>query len=238
MLLKKITLATLLPVLLLGTLYGQNRLLSPSDFLPSSYGQHFTPHHLLVDYFEHVAANSDIVQLQEYGMTNQKRPLIYTIISSKENLARLEEIRLNNLRRTGLQEGTVEQDDLAIVWLSFGVHGNEAGASESSMATIYDLIRPDNTTARNWLKNTVVIIDPAINPDGFSRYTHWNWNIGNNLPNPLTEAAEHHEPWPGGRVNHYLFDLNRDWGWLTQVEVKPPLKIYYSWMPDNSRGLP
>ena len=231
MLLKKITLTFLTIVLLAGSLFSQNRLLSPSDFLSSSYGEHFTPHHLLVDYFEHVAANSDLVRLQTYGMTNQKRPLIYNIISSKENLARLEEIRLNNLRRTGLEKGEVTEDDLAIVWLSFGVHGNEAGASESSMATIYDLVRPDNPQAKEWLKNTVVILDPAINPDGFSRYTHWNWNIGNQLPNALTEAAEHHEPWPGGRVNHYLFDLNRDWAWLTQVESKQRIKVYHEWMP-------
>lgn len=231
MLLKKSILTFLLAVLLAGIMVGQNRLLSPSEFLTSSYGEHFTPHHLLVDYFEHVAANSELVVLRNYGMTNQKRPLIYNIISSKENLARLEEIRLNNLRRTGLEEGSVTEDDLTIVWLSFGVHGNEAGASESSMATIYDLVRPDNSTAKEWLKNTVVILDPAINPDGFSRYTHWNWNIGNFIPNPLTEAAEHHEPWPGGRVNHYLFDLNRDWAWLTQKESRQRIKIYHEWMP-------
>ena len=218
-------------ILLVNILPAQNRLLSPEEFLPSSYGKHFTPHHLLVDYYEHVAANSEQVKVQMYGRTNQRRPLLYTILTSKKNFARLEEIRQNNLRRTGLEEGSVTDDNIAIVWLSFGVHGNEAGASESALATLYDLAKPDNTTAQKWLENTVVIIDPAINPDGFSRYTHWNWNIGNHLPNPLTEAAEHHEPWPGGRVNHYLFDLNRDWAWQTQVESQQRLKIYHQWMP-------
>ena len=231
MLLKKVTAILTVCFLLTNFLSAQNRLLSPTDFLPSSYGKHFTPHHLLVDYYEHVAANSEQVRVEMYGRTNQRRPLLYTIVTSKENFGRLEEIRQNNLRRTGLEEGSVTDDDIAIVWLSFGVHGNEAGASESALATLYDLARPDNSIAQEWLKNTIVILDPAINPDGFSRYTHWNWNIGNHLPNPLTEAAEHHEPWPGGRVNHYLFDLNRDWAWQTQVESQQRLKIYHEWMP-------
>ena len=231
MLLKKIAGFFTVFFVLSTFLAAQNRLLSPEEFLPSSYGKHFTPHHLLVDYYEHVAANSEVVKVQTYGRTNQRRPLLYTIITSKENFNRLEEIRQNNLRRTGLEEGSVTEDDIAIVWLSFGVHGNEAGASESALATLYDLARPNNPTAQKWLENTVIIIDPSINPDGFSRYSHWNWNIGNNLPNPLTEAAEHHEPWPGGRVNHYLFDLNRDWAWQTQIESQQRLKIYHEWMP-------
>ncbi len=231
MLLKKITGLFTLCLLLANVGSAQNRLLSPEDFLPTSYGKHFTPHHLLVDYYEHVAANSELVQVQTYGRTNQRRPLLYTIVTSKENFNKLEEIRLNNLRRTGLEEGRVIDDNIAIVWLSFGVHGNEAGASESALATLYDLARPNNAAAQEWLKNTIVILDPAINPDGFSRYTHWNWNIGNHLPNPLAEAAEHHEPWPSGRVNHYLFDLNRDWAWQTQIESQQRLKVYHHWMP-------
>jgi len=231
MLLKKITGIFTVCFLLTNFLSAQNRLLSPEEFLPTSYGKHFTPHHLLVDYYEHVAANSELVQVQTYGRTNQRRPLLYTIVTSKENFGRMEDIRQNNLRRTGLEEGSITDDNIAIVWFSFGVHGNEAGASESALATLYDLARPNNVTAQEWLKNTVVILDPAINPDGFSRYTHWNWNIGNHLPNPLTEAVEHHEPWPGGRVNHYLFDLNRDWAWQTQVESQQRLKVYHQWMP-------
>lgn len=214
-----------------SNLFGQAKLLSPNQFLPNTYGKEFTPHHALVDYYEYVAENSPNVQLEQYGWTNEKRPLIYAVVTSPENFKKLEEIRLNNLRRTGLIEGAAKDDNIAVVWMSFGVHGNEAGASESSLATLYDLVRSDNPNAKEWLKNTVVILDPSINPDGFSRYTHWNWNAGNSIPNILSEAMEHHEPWPGGRVNHYMFDLNRDWAWLTQVESQQRLKIYHKWMP-------
>ena len=215
-----------------GSLLAQSKLQSPDTFLPHKLGEHFTPHYMVVDYFQHVADNSDLVQLYKYGESNQKRPLYLAFISSKKNLENLEEIRKNNLRLTGLEQGSITSTSaIAIVWLSHGVHGNEAGASESSMQSLYELVNPNNTEAKRWLENTIVIIDPSINPDGYSRYTHWNRNVGNQSPDPVHEAREHDEPWPGGRVNHYLFDLNRDWAWATQIETRQRLKIYQDWMP-------
>ncbi len=208
------------------------QLLSPDEFLPHKLGEQFTPHHLLVAYFEHVAAQSERVILQRYGTTNEGRPLIVAIVSSPDNLARLEAIRHNNLRRAGLEAGTPDSDDhIAIVWLSFSVHGNEAAGSESSMGVLYELVRPDNAQAARWLEHAVVIIDPSLNPDGYARYTHWYRGVSERWPNPDPQAREHHEPWPGGRVNHYLFDLNRDWAWATQVETRQRLAIYQQWMP-------
>ena len=98
----------LLVLVFTGTYTGmlaQNTIQSPEQFLPTDYGKHFTPHHLLVDYFEHVAENSDQVILNEYGQTNERRPLLWAIISSPENLAKLETIRTDNLKRTGLMDG-------------------------------------------------------------------------------------------------------------------------------------
>ncbi len=212
------------------SLFGQ--LKSPEDFLPTDYGKHFTPHHLLVDYFEHVSENSSQVILKEYGRTNEKRPLIWAVISSAENLKNIEIIRTDNLKRAGLMEGSPsDYKPVAIVWLSYGVHGNEAGGSESSLATIYELTRSNNKKVQDLLENAVVIMDPSINPDGYSRYTHWNWNAANLQATANPESREHNEPWPGGRVNHYYFDLNRDWAWQTQVETQQRLEVYHQWMP-------
>jgi hypothetical protein len=213
-------------------LSAQNKLRSPDDFLMNQYGEQFTPHYLVVDYFRHVAANSDLVQLTEYGRTNQGRPLLLAIVSSKENMGKLEQIRQNNLRRAGLLSGTVDNTSpITIVWLSHSVHGNEAAGTESSMQTLYELTNPANLATKEWLKNTVVIIDPSLNPDGFDRYTHWYKNVANKIPNTAGESYEHHEPWPTGRVNHYQFDLNRDWAWLIQIESQQRLKSYRAWMP-------
>jgi hypothetical protein len=195
------------------------QLKSPDEFLPHRWGENFTPHHLLADYVAHVAANSNHVKLIPYGRTNEARPLMIAVVSTPENLARIEDIRTNNLRRAGTVAGAADAAlDRAIVWLSFSVHGNEAPGSEASMAVLYDLVNPANPLTKTWLKNTIVIIDPSLNPDGYSRYTHWFRGVANRIPDANPAAREHREPWPGGRVNHYYFDLNRDWAWQTQVE--------------------
>ena len=111
----------------------------PDKFFPEKLGDHFYPHHLIIDYFEQIAANSDKVQLVEYGRTNQNRPLVLAYISTAENIANLETIRTNNLKRTGLVEGSASVDDKAIVWLSFAVHGNEASSPNAAVKTLYEL---------------------------------------------------------------------------------------------------
>ncbi|MGH1435942.1 MAG: M14 family zinc carboxypeptidase [Lewinella sp.] len=215
-----------LPLLLIGQVQ------SPDNFLPHRLGETFTPHHILVDYFEHVAANSETVQLEEYGRTNEQRPLLLAVVSTQENMDQIEAIRLNHLRRAGIEEGTPDPAlDRAIVWLSYSVHGNEAAGAESSMGVIYDLVDPNNKEAQEWLKNTIVIIDPSVNPDGYSRYSSWYRGVATTDRDITPDVREHREPWPGGRTNHYMFDLNRDWAWQTQVESQQRIVKYHQWMP-------
>lgn len=187
---------------------------------------------MLIDYYQHVAIKSDRVLLQEFGQTNQQRPQVLAVISTPENLANIEEIRLNNLRRAGLADGQVsDANPITFVWLGFSVHGNEAAGSEASMQVVYDLANPNNAQASEWLKNTIVLIEPSVNPDGYSRYTSWYKQASPDLPDPMPLAREHNEPWPGGRVNHYCFDLNRDWAWATQIESQNRIKVYNDWLP-------
>ncbi len=210
---------------------AQQKLLTPEEFLGYDLGDRFTPHYRVMDYFKHVADVMPNIDLKKYGETYEHRPLVYAIITSAENFNNLEKLRINNLKRTGLVEGTAEGEKKAIVWLSYNVHGNEASSLEASMLTLFDLANASNTKTQEWLKNTVVIIDPCINPDGRDRYANF-YNQNLNAPaNSDGDANEHHEPWPGGRANHYLFDLNRDWAWNTQIETQQRLKIYNQWMP-------
>ena len=207
-----------------------NGLKSPSEFLPYVHGTRFTPHHLLVDYFKHVSSVSPNIKLIEYGQTYELRPLIAAIISSPENMNQLEALRQNNLRRTGMVKGEITQNNIAVVYLSYSVHGNEAAGSESSMQVLYELAL-GGTEINKWLSNTIVIIDPALNPDGFSRFSNWSNMVSNVSIDPHRETREHQEPWPGGRVNHYYFDLNRDWAWQTQKESRDRVAFYMQWMP-------
>lgn len=225
------SLSALLLILFATVVHAQ--LKSPEDFLGYKIGTRFTPHFKVINYFNHVAANSSI-KLEKYGETNEGRPLMVAIVSSPENIQRIEQIRMNNLRLANLatdKAAAVEENAPAIVWLSYNVHGNEPSSSEASMLTLYALTDPSNAKAKEWLKNTVVIIDPCINPDGRDRYVNWyNTAVGKNY-NPQPLAREHREPWPQGRTNHYNFDLNRDWAWQTQVESQYRIKKYDQWMP-------
>ncbi len=206
---------------------------SPNEFLPHKLGEQFTPHYLLNAYFEQLADGSPTtMRLEKYGLTNEGRPLQIAIFSSPENMARLEQIRLNNLRLAGMAEGQPDLNNpVAIVWISMSVHGNESSGSECSMELAYKMSTQTDSNLKEWLKNTVVVLDPSLNPDGYDRYTSWNRMASNLVKNTDLDAREHREPWPGGRANHYYFDLNRDWAWATQTETKQRLAIYHRWLP-------
>ena len=214
--------------LLFFVFIGSAQVRSPAEFLGYELGEKFTRHGDVVRYFESVADASNQVVLQEYGRTYENRLLLLAYIASDENMAQLETIREDNLRRTGLMDGS-PSTDVTIVWLSYNVHGNESNSTEASMATIYELLT--TAKAKKWLENTVVIIDPCINPDGRDRYVNFYNQYGNLSFNPDPQSMEHREPWPGGRANHYLFDLNRDWAWQTQIESQERIKEYNKWMP-------
>lgn len=216
---------------LLFTFSLQAQLKSPAQFLPN-YGKQVSYYHQVENYFSHLVENSNFIQHKPYGMTTQERGLNAYYISTPDNLRNLETIRQNHLSKIGM--GAVSNsngNEVAIVWLSFNVHGNEVGAIESAMSVAYELINPANTITKDWLKNTIVILDPCLNPDGFARYSNWLRDISGKETHPGINDREHMEPWPGGRQNHYAYDLNRDWAWQTQVETQQRIALYNEWMP-------
>ncbi len=212
---------------LFHSIYAQ--LQTPEQFLGYKIGTHFTPHYRIVEYVKMVAAASPAtVKLQQYGATNEGRPLLALFISSAQNITNLESIRQKNLEVTN---GKVGGSNTAIVWLSYNVHGNEPSSSEAAMLTLYALVDPANTQTKTWLQNTVVILDPCLNPDGRDRYVNWYNSVVGKTFNPSPAAREHQELWPRGRTNHYNFDLNRDWAWQTQTESQARLALYNQWLP-------
>lgn len=224
----------LLFFLILSVFANAQNVESPEQFLGYKLGTKFTRHDKIVSYFQYVASvHPEMVKIEKYGETNEGRTLLLAYIALPENSKKLEAIRENNLRLAGLLKDNtpVNTDAPAIVWLSYNVHGNEAASSEAAMLTLYALVSSNNLETKEWLKNTIIIIDPCINPDGRDRYINWyNTTVGKNY-NPDPQSREHNEPWPGGRTNHYNFDLNRDWVWQTQVESKFRLKKYNEWLP-------
>jgi len=191
------------------------------ELLGHEVGDEFSRHHQVCTFYErlHVAFPEETVLLK-YGETNEGRDLILFFIGSKALISNLNELQVKHLKRdpTALTP---------IVWLSYNVHGNESSATEASMETAYKLLTEHST----WLDETLVIIDPCLNPDGRDRYVNFYKQYETVQENIDPASIEHNEPWPGGRFNHYLFDLNRDWAWLTQVESQQRMMVYNKWMP-------
>lgn len=197
---------------------------SPAAYLQYSLGSRFTPYFRVTGYFEEVAQQTSSVRLETYGQTYEGRPLMLAVVASPENMAQLDRIRENNLQLT---KGGGQTSGPVIIWLSYNVHGNEAVSTEAAMKTLYALL----TEKKALLQHAVVIIDPCLNPDGRERYVNFYNAVHSKNADATPFAREHYEPWPGGRSNHYYFDLNRDWAWQTQIESQQRLAQYNRWMP-------
>jgi hypothetical protein len=174
----------------------------------------------------------DRMQIETYAESWQGRDLTYSIISSAENMARLDEIK-GEIAAIGNGETPSNLDDIpAVVWLGYGVHGNEVTPSDSAIFIAYHLLAAQNDELVDTiLDNTIVIIDPNANPDGRERFLfHFTSALGM-APKADRYAAEHDEPWPRGRFNHYIFDMNRDWFAITQPESKGRVGALQEWHP-------
>ncbi|HKR66574.1 MAG TPA: M14 family zinc carboxypeptidase, partial [Thermoanaerobaculia bacterium] len=221
--------ALILALILTAALHAQ--LPSPQQFLGYPIGERFTSHQRILDYFAELTKRSDLITMRTIGETYEHRPLVLATITSAKNRARLDAVQ-RNLATLANGDGDVEslvQSTPAAVWLAFGIHGNESSSAESSMMVAHTLLTDPAYTAL--LDDLVVIIDPLENPDGRERYTEWFRRTTGVTPNPKPESFEHQEPWPGGRYNHYLIDMNRDWTWMSQRETQARVAAYKEWNP-------
>ena len=191
-------------------------------------GERITAHAEILTYLRALAdAAPRQITLVEYGRTWEGRPLVYVMIGSESNIGRLDAVkagmrRLGDPRETtGAEAESLIADLPAIAWLSYGVHGNEISSPDAALLTAYHLLAArGDAVVDEILTGAIVAIDPTQNPDGRDRFVqHYRVNEGLE-PADSPDAAEHSEQWPGGRTNHYHFDLNRDWFALTQPEVR------------------
>ncbi|MCR9268503.1 MAG: M14 family metallopeptidase [Hyphomonadaceae bacterium] len=189
----------------------------------------------ITTFMQALAAHApDRMQVRSYGETWQGRPLSYAVISSPENMARLDAIQadLGTLARGDQLPADRLDATPAVVWLSYGVHGDEITPPDSALFMAYHLIAAQNDALVDTiLANTIIIIDPSQNPDGRDRFVHSFRSALGLEPLDDRYTAEHDQPWPRGRFNHYLFDLNRDWFALTQPETQGKVAAVLQWNP-------
>ena len=210
-----------------------NSILSPEEFLGYEIGFQHTRHDQIVSYLTYLSNVSDKADLIKYGKTHEGRNLVILTISSKNNLNRLGEIQKEHLKNTIPGVTVTSNEDLPIIInLGYGVHGNEPSSSEAALLTAYTLVSSKNKKIEKFRQNSVVFIDPTINPDGRDRHTQWaNQNKSINLVADEYDS-EHNEAWPRGRTNHYWFDLNRDWLLAVNPESRGKLKWFHTWYPN------
>ena len=202
-------------------------------------GSRFATHADLIRYLEALsAAAPNRLKVIEYGKSWQGRKLVYAVIGSEANMRRLPEIQAS-MKKLLDPRKTAETDAQrliantpAIVWLGHAVHGNEVSGPDAGLLAAYHLLAARNQPAVTAaLANTLVILDPLQNPDGRMRFIHAFEQAVGLEPDAVPLAAERNEPWPGGRLNHYLFDMNRDWFAVTQPETKARIKMFQEWYP-------
>jgi len=226
--------AALFVFLFASVALAQTSVPTPEEFLGYKLGDRFTPYDRILDYFNELTKRSPLITVEKFGETYEGRPLVLATITSAANRAKLDQIRrdvfsLANGDVDANKAGAIAKSAPAIVWLAYGVHGNESSSSEAAMRVASMLLRdPDS---QRLLDDVVVLIDPLQNPDGRERYVQWFTRTRGADPDPNPESFEHQEPWPGGRFNHYLIDMNRDWTWISQRETQARVAKYREWNP-------
>ena len=207
---------------------------TPTEVIGHQIGTRHTRPAQVVRYFEAVAEASDRVQLREHGRTYEGRRLIHALVTSASNQGNLEQIRRAN-RQATLAPGEVSDAELedrpAVVLMGYSIHGDEASGTEAAMLLLYHLAAGSGPDVDAALENAVTIIDPMFNPDGRDRFVDWvNGNRGG-TPTADPQDREHNQPWPGGRTNHYWFDLNRDWLPAQHPASQGRLDYFHDWKP-------
>lgn len=205
---------------------------TPEAFLGYPIGTYFTRHDQVVAYFRELAKVSNRVHVEVIGKTYEQREQIIVTVTDPANYSRLEEIRAAHLSQVDPSKPVLSNNAPVIINLGYGVHGNETSSTETSLLTAYYLAASNDAETLKWLSQSVIFIDPSLNPDGRDRAANWH-NAYHSFPavgDPLDK--EHQEAWPNGRTNHYFTDLNRDWLNLVQVESRNRLAFFHKWYPN------
>ncbi|MEK9751019.1 MAG: M14 family zinc carboxypeptidase, partial [Flavobacteriaceae bacterium] len=201
----------------------------PEYIIGHEVGEWHITHDKLVTYMYALAEASDRISISNRGTTYEGRPLLLLTISSPSNLNRINEIQKNQQQiASGNRKPTA--NDPVVIYQGFSIHGNEPSGSNASLAYAYYLAASDE--ALRFLENTVVLFDPSFNPDGLQRFAYWANTNRAHVINSDPNDREYNEVWPGGRTNHYHFDLNRDWLPVQLPESRARLVTFHDWVPN------
>lgn len=202
----------------------------PEDILGYPVGKWHVRHDQIVTYMKTLAAQSDRITITTTGRTHEDRELLLLTITAPKHQANIAQIQQTHLRH--IAQGSAPAEDAPLVfYMGYSVHGNEPSGSNASLLIAYYLAAAQGPQVDALLENSIILLDPSLNPDGLSRFAQWaNMHKGKN-PSPMAMHREHAERFPSGRTNHYWFDLNRDWLLLTHPESQARIESFHAWRP-------
>ena len=209
----------------------------PNEFLDFNYGDRVANPSQISNAILKWSKQSNKIKVVEYARSHENRPLYALFISSPENINNLDQIKENiskisDARKINNREANSIIESLpAIAWMAYSIHGNETSGADAALGVIYHLIASNDPAVEDLLNNMVVIIDPMMNPDGRDRFAKSLEQYRGTAPNYDDQSLLHTGDWPYGRTNHYYFDLNRDWFYLTQPETQGRVKLINKWRP-------
>ena len=213
-----------------GITYDKN-IPTPKSIIGHEVGEWHVTHDKLVSYMKALAKVSNRISIETRGTTFEGKPLLLLTITSPKNHQNLEGIRAQHLAGTNSASVDVSNGKI-VVYQGFSIHGNEPSGSNAVLAVAYYLAAAQGSEIDDLLENTVILFDPSYNPDGLQRFAYWaNTNKAKNI-NPDPNDREYHEVWPGGRTNHYWFDMNRDWLPVQLPESRARIASFHKWLPN------
>ncbi len=212
--------------------YNEN-IPTPKEVIGHEVGEWHVTHDKLMFYMQTLAEKSDRITIETRGETFEGRPILLLTITAPKNHQNIESIRQEHVALTENGASTLSTDAMPIVvYQGFSIHGNEPSGANAGLAYAYYLAAAQGPEIDDLLNNLIILMDPSFNPDGLQRFAYWaNTNKSINLVADNNER-EYHEVWPGGRTNHYWFDMNRDWLPVQLPESRARIKSFHKWLPN------
>jgi hypothetical protein len=207
---------------------------TPKSIIGHEVGEWHISHDRLVNYMYALDQASDRVTLEVTGYTHEARPLLLLTITSPKNHQNIESIRTQHVQLTDpAKSSSLDPTTMPIViYMGHSIHGNEPSGANASLLTAYFLAAAQGKEIDAYLNNTIILFDPSFNPDGLHRFSSWVNSRKSKVISTDAADMEHNEAWPGGRTNHYWFDLNRDWLVAQQPESQARIKKFHQWKPN------
>ena len=211
--------------------YSQN-IPTPEQFFNQQMGEWHLTHDQVLFYLKEIARISERAIIYEYARSWENRALVHLVFTSEENQKKLEKLKEIHYNFSEPGSNVSKEEVPLVVSLTYGIHGNESSATNSSVLTAYYLAAAEGDKIDNLLNNTIVIIDPCLNPDGFTRHSTWANMHQSIVANGNGDSRQFREVWPGGRTNHYWFDINRDYLLLVHPESRGRVEKFHEWKPN------